>query len=119
MQIHKDCDQILVCILTLMHSHTNNLTNTHKMVCVCLCYVCLSLCECVTVMHVFVTVHFHCDPHCIASWHEELISCPLTQDQPFHKLLCKSVNPFGSYSPFSDRPLPKACPLLATRHKHK
>lgn len=34
--------------------------------------------------------------HC----HEQVISCLLASEQPFHQLLCKSVNPFRNYAPF-------------------
>ncbi len=36
-----------------------------------------------------------------------------------HKSLIRSVNPFGSYSPFCKRPLLLPCTLLANWHEHK
>ncbi len=43
--------------------------------------------------------------------------CSLAHDQPFHWILCKSVNPFGGYAPFCNRPLPLPRPPLAYWHK--
>lgn len=54
-------------------------------------------------------------PHTIFSnRHEQLISCALACVQPFHKILCKSVNPFESYAPFCNRPLPLPRPFWTT-----
>uniref|UniRef100_A0A0E9XFP1 Uncharacterized protein n=1 Tax=Anguilla anguilla TaxID=7936 RepID=A0A0E9XFP1_ANGAN len=43
------------------------------------------------------------------------VTSSLAHDQPFHKILCKSVNPFGSHAPFCDRPRPSPRPLLVNR----
>ncbi len=50
---------------------------------------------------------------------QQLISCPLALDKPFQVILCKSMNPLGSYASFSNRPHPLPCLLLANSHKHK
>ncbi len=41
-----------------------------------------------------------------ASWPKWLFSGPLVHEQPFHQILCKSVNLFWSYALFCKRPLP-------------
>ncbi len=80
----------------------------------------------VEVMQLFVTGHSHYHTP-IARWHKQLISCPLTHVQPFHWILCKSMNPFGRnvffvclfvfcfffVCFFCNRPLPLTRPLLS------
>ncbi len=52
----------------------------------------------------------HCHAPFYASWPKRLISFPFS----FSCILCKSVNPFGSYAPFCNRPIPLPHPLLRT-----
>ncbi len=76
-------------------------------VCVCVC-VCVRVCfykvwPCYMILFesywLFITGHSHCHAPFLPVAPEQLISCPLTHDQPFHLILCKSVHPLGSYAP--------------------